>query len=212
MPTLFIFRPTTTCDDDNCSQSLELTLPHSPDSTCSIDILHEVGLVQLPSEDLDITPVIAIQPSCDHTQQPGDQQLHNHIQSSSDHKPSYDLPQQSHDLKEHTNDYSLSKCIPPSTVDSDTNTPIITGQTGHFGLVTSPHMFHFLLDIAEASSLQCPSDYRVLPNVYMICRMFCLDTPICTGIYWKCRQPHFKIKQVCLHHHCVVHCVGHVYY
>ena len=208
------YRAIITCDD-SCSELVELTPPHSPDSTCSIDILHEVGLVRLPSEDLDITPVIAIQPSCDqpcdHTQQSGDQQSYDPIQSSSNHKPPCDPPQQSHDLKEHTNNYSLSKCIPPSSVDSDTNTPIITHQTSHTGLVTSPRMFHFLLDIAEASSLQCPSDYRVLPNVYMICRMFCLDTPICTGIHWKCRQPHFKIKQVCLYHQHILHCVGHVY-
>lgn len=146
---------------------VELTPPHSPESTNSLEILQEVGLSRLSpqqrEEEEKEEELIALT-SC-YFNKSHDLQLHDTTCNDANSKPSND--DKSHDISH-----------------------------DHKNISHDHHMFHLLLEIKEGSSLIIHSDHDELPNVYVVCKMFCMNVPLTTGVYWRSRMPQFNVKQV----------------
>ena len=169
-----------------CSEWVELTPPNSPDSTCStVDVLNDVGLIKISREEEERRKIedeiLILNPNLDPIQQQAQ------VSDEESRDKSHDQVQKSHDQVQKSHDHS--KQI--------TNIEMFKEQQYTTDHHTSVHsLFHILFQLDEGRNMFLPSDPDAVPNIYVICKLYCMKTPLCTGIYWRNRMPQFNIKQV----------------
>ena len=156
---------------------IDLTPPISPGSVTSFEEHQKVGLLKLTREEIDREKeeeLILLEPhqheSHDLVPDLQDQEVKNShlkITQSQDHH----IASQSHE--ERSRDFTKS------------------GGEG-----VPPLLYHLLLEIDEGASLFLSSQPDTLPNVYLVCKLYCMKVPLTTGVMWRTRKPQFNIKQV----------------